>query len=122
MNNQLTEESPVQVDEKTKQHFTTIRVDGHEYITITEFIRRRHAADLEKDPLANPLYDSSIRKVTRRGDIVLMKQGIHFFIDWDMYKNWVFHRYKQGPKKREESAAQMQIKNRIDRKATRKRK
>lgn len=88
----------IQIDEKTGQHYTTIAEDGAEYIPISEYIRRRHKADLEKDSLANPLYDSSIRKVTKRGEIVLYKQGIHFFIDWNKYKNWVFLRYKQAAK------------------------
>jgi hypothetical protein len=99
MNTLATADTDIQIDEKTGQHYTTVAEEGADYITIADYIRRRHAADLEKDPLADPLYDSSLRKVIKRGEIVLFKQGIHFFIDWNKYRNWVFHRYKQGPKK-----------------------
>lgn len=87
----------VLIDEKTGQHYSIVPEEDAEYITIAEYIRRRHQADLKKDALAAPLYDSSIRKVTKRGEIVLYRQGSHFFINWNKYKNWVFLRYRQLP-------------------------
>lgn len=100
MNNLQTEESPVHIDPKTGLQYTTVADDSAEYIIMSEYIRRRHEADLLKDKLADKLYDTSIRNVIKRGDIILYKQGTHFFIDWNKYKNWVFSRHKRMPKKK----------------------
>lgn len=88
----------VKVDPKTKQHYTTVPDPDAEYISMAEYIRRRNAEFLEKDKLAPTLYDRSVRLVTKRGDIVLYRQGVHFFIDWNKYKSWVFNRFKQKKK------------------------
>lgn len=100
MNSPQTEEIIVQTDPKTKLKYTTVADDNAEYIIMSEYIRRRHELDLQKDKLADRLYDTSIRNVIKRGDIVLYKQGSHYFIDWNKYKNWVFSRHKRMPKKK----------------------
>lgn len=94
------EEPQVLIDPKSGLYYITQPEEGAEYVSMAEYIRRRHKADKEKDPLADVLYHTSIRNVMKRGDIVMLKQGIHFFIDWNKYKFYVFQRYKQMPKRK----------------------
>lgn len=99
MDTLLTENNnTVQIDPKTKQHYTTVPDPNAEYIIVSEYVNRRNAEFLKKDPLAPLLYPNSVRLVTKRGDIVLYRQGVHFFIDWNKYKSWVFNKFKQKKK------------------------
>lgn len=98
MNTTANDTIAVQVDPKTGLHYTEQREEGADYVTVTEYIRRHHKAALEKDPQAKPLYDTSLRKVMKRGEILVLKQGAHFFIDWNKYKGYVFVQYMQRPK------------------------
>ncbi len=72
--------------------------DGAEYVSVSEYIRKRHQADLLNDPLAEPLYHTSLRRVIENGDMQILVQGGHRFVDWNKYKSFVFMRYKQMPK------------------------
>lgn len=90
--------STILTDEKTGIKYTTTPEEGAEYVSVAQYIRKRHEADLKKDAQALPLYDSSVRKVMRRGSIIALKSDIHFFIDWNRYKDFMFMRYGQLPK------------------------
>ncbi len=95
MNNTQSQTINIEIDPKTGIYYTTEFDEKAEYLPMVEYIRRRHEADLKKDSLASPLYETSIKRVVKRGDIVLYKQGVHYYIDWNKYQNWIFHRHKK---------------------------
>lgn len=70
-----------------------------DYISITEYIRRRHAKDLEKDPTAKPLWSNTVNAAIIRGDIEIHMQGRFKFIDWNKAKDVLFRRYGEIPVK-----------------------
>ena len=71
-----------------------------EPITISEYIRRKHALMLETDELAKPVDRGTIDRAVKRGDIVLIKQVTMSFIDWNVYKHFIFRQYGQMPVKK----------------------
>ncbi len=68
-----------------------------EYVTIADFIRRKHELMLETDPLAKPIDRGAVMRAIDRGDIIPYKQGKFKFIDWKAAKNLIFRQYFQMP-------------------------
>ena len=61
-----------------------------DYITMAEYIRKKHALMLLSNPNARALDHRSLNRAIERGDIIPYKQGDLTFIDWNAYKNIVF--------------------------------
>lgn len=72
------------------------------YLTFSQYIDRRFAADLKRDPLCIPLTHSSLLKVIRRGEMEVYIQGERKFIDWNKYHNFLFARFTQTAKVKKE--------------------
>lgn len=66
-------------------------------VSLAEFRRRRHRADLLKDPLARAVSMSQIRAKIISGSIELVSCGGNFFIDWNRYKDFIFRVYFTMP-------------------------
>lgn len=72
-------------------------LEGMDLVNVAEYIRRKHAMDLKKDPLANPISNSTILNKIREGHIKIVELNGGKFIDWNVYKNLPFKRYFQMP-------------------------
>jgi len=70
-------------------------------VTVSEYVRRKHAIDLAIDPLATPISKPTISKKIKEGYIQIVEINGNKFIDWNVYKNLPFRRYFQMPIKRE---------------------
>lgn len=68
-----------------------------DYVTIAEYIRRRHAADLLKDATASALYHTSLLQPIRKGYIHVYQEGNNKFINWNKYRTYLFRRNFQLP-------------------------
>ncbi len=68
-----------------------------EYLKISDYIRRKHELMLERDPLAKPVQRSSISRAIERKEIIPHTQGKFKFIDWNLYKDFIFRQYSQMP-------------------------
>lgn len=66
-----------------------------DYITISEYIRRKYILMEEADPQAKPVQRSAITRAIERGDIVQHMQGTMLFIDWNIYNDFIFRQYGQ---------------------------
>jgi len=87
---------------------TTVEVlqsipDNAELVTVSEYVRRKHAADLIIDPTCSPISKSTINKKIAQGYIQVVEANGNKFIDWNVYKNLPFRRYFQMPIKREKN-------------------
>lgn len=68
-----------------------------EYITIADYIRRKHELMLKTDPLAKPVDRGAVMRAIDRGDIIPYRQGKFKFIDWKAAKDLIFRQYFQMP-------------------------
>lgn len=70
-------------------------------VTVSEYVRRKHAIDLAIDPLATPISKPTVSKKIKEGYIQIVELNGNKFIDWNVYKNLPFRRYFQMPIKKE---------------------
>ena len=70
-------------------------------VTVSEYVRRKHAMDLAIDPLATPISKPTVSKKIKEGYIQIVELNGNKFIDWNVYKNLPFRRYFQMPIKKE---------------------
>jgi hypothetical protein len=77
--------------------------DNADLVTVSEYARRKHAADLLIDPTSSPISKTTINKKIAQGYIQVIPVNGNKFIDWNIYKNLPFRRYGQMPIKREKT-------------------
>ncbi len=82
---------------KDKIVYITDQDPNGDYVSIAEYIRRRHKKDLEKNAAASPLYHSIILKKISEGLIPILVQGSSKFIDWNKSGEFLFKRNFQLP-------------------------
>ena len=85
---------------RDKTVYITEQDPNGDYVSIAEYIRRRHKKDLEKDATASPLYHTALIKKIREGLIPIFVQGKSKFIDWNKSGDFLFKRNFQMPVKR----------------------
>lgn len=68
-----------------------------EWVTVTEFIRRKHRMDVEKDALARPVAANTVNSKLNAGSIAFRQEGKRRFIDWNRYKDYPLRTYFQMP-------------------------
>jgi hypothetical protein len=68
-----------------------------DWVTITEYIRRKHQADKEKDALATKVSFRTILSKIRSGAMKARQEDDRHFIDWEKYKDYPLRTYFQMP-------------------------
>lgn len=68
-----------------------------EWVTLTEYIRRKHQQDLLKDALARPVSSNTVRSKMKAGHIKFTEEGGRRFIDWKKYADFPLRTYFQMP-------------------------